>query len=256
MVAPIAPDAFIDELWGYARQVPMHEHPWFKGIIEHRWTPEQILLGEAQHYLRVRTNIIHWAYILVNGATENQYDLMNVVLENFQEEVGGDRSHADIMYQMLEEAGLSREQADATEPAPGTAAAIETINGICLHRSALEGMAAISFVESQHGGAEGVAAQVYRALTGYYGFSPRAAETYSLHAEQDVGHGGRQIAAVRRHATDAATRARIRRAVQLGVTAYTLEWDGHVQAMTGERTFWRGVAPLRLSRPAVRLPRR
>ena len=33
-----------------------------------------------------------------------------------------------------------------------TAAAIESINGICLHRSALEGMAAISFVESQHGG--------------------------------------------------------------------------------------------------------
>lgn len=256
MAVAASPNAFIQELWSYANQVPMGEHPWFKGIIEHRWTPEQIVLGEAQHYLRVRTNIIHWGYIMINAAKENRYDLLTVVMENFMEEVGGERSHAEIMYQFLEEAGLSREQADQTEATPGTAAAIETINGICLHRSALEGMAAISFVESQHGGTEGVAAGVYRELTGFYGFSPRAAETYSIHADQDVGHGGRQIEAVRRHATDAALQDRIRRAVQLGVTAYTLEWDGHVQAMTSQREFWPGVAPLSLSRPPVRLPQR
>jgi pyrroloquinoline quinone (PQQ) biosynthesis protein C len=244
MPAIIPPDEFIDELWGYANQVPMGEHPWFKGIIEHRWTREQLVLGEMQHYLRVRTNIIHWAYIMVNAAKDNRYDLLNVVMENFTEEVGGERTHADIMYQFLEEAGLSREQADNAEPAPGTAAAIESINGICLHRSALEGMAAISFVESQHGGGEGVAAKVYREFTGYYGISQRAAETYNLHAAQDVGHGGRQIDAIRKNAIDADIQERIRRAVKLGVTAYTLEWDGHVQAMTGRREFWSGVGTL------------
>src|SRR6476646_1009349 len=31
------------------------QHPWFDGIIKHRWTKEQIILGEVQHYLRVRT---------------------------------------------------------------------------------------------------------------------------------------------------------------------------------------------------------
>ena len=251
-----APDEFVAELWSYASEVPLGEHPWFKGIIEHRWTPEQIVLGEAQHYLRVRTNIVHWGYIMTNAARENRYDLLGVVMENFLEEVGGERSHADIMFQFLQEAGFSREQADQTEPTPGTAAAIETINGICLHRSALEGMAAISFVESQHGGTEGAAAKVYRELTGFYGFSPHAAETYSLHAEQDVGHGGRQIEAVRRHAVDAETQERVRRAVKLGVTAYTLEWDGHVQAITGRREFWAGVAPLHLSRPPAQLVRR
>jgi pyrroloquinoline quinone (PQQ) biosynthesis protein C len=245
------PDEFIDELWSYANQVPMGEHPWFKGIVEHRWTREQIVLGEMQHYLRVRTNIVHWGYIMINAANANRYDLLNVVMENFTEEVGGERSHADIMYQFLEEAGYSREQADAAEPAPGTAAAIECINGICLHRSALEGMAAISFVESQHGGHEGVASKVYRELTGFYGFSPRAAETYDLHAAQDVGHGGRQIDAVRKHARDAETQEAVRRAVKLGVTAYTLEWDGHVQAMTGKREFWPGVGGIEITRPRV-----
>ena len=242
-------DEFIEELWGYANQVPMAEHPWFKGIIEHRWTPEQLVQGEVQHYLRVRTNVIHWGYILINAAEANQYDLMSVVMENFTEEVGGRKTHADIMFQFLSEAGLTREQADTAEPAPGTAAAIETINGICLHRSALEGMAAISFVESQHGSSEGVAARVYRELTGHYGFSPYAVETYSLHADQDVGHGSRQIDAIRRHATDAETQERVRRAVKLGVTAYTLEWDGHVQAMTRQREFWSGVGPLHIEPP-------
>lgn len=256
MAAVKSPDEFIDELWGYANEVPMGEHPWFKGIVEHRWTREQIILGETQHYLRVRTNIIHWGYIMINAAKENRYDLLSVVKENFLEEVAGERSHADIMYQFLEEAGISREQADQAEPAPGTAAAIETINGICLHRSPLEGIAAISFVESQHGGTEGAAAKAYRELSGYYGFSERATETYSVHADQDVGHGGRQIEAVRRFATDAATQERVRRAAKLGITAYTLEWDGHVQAMTGERQFWPGVAPLSLSRPPVHLSKR
>ncbi len=255
MAAVTSPEEFIAELWTYATALPMAEHPWFQGIVEHRWSPEQIIVGAMQHYLRVRTNIIHWGYILINAATENRSHRLAVVLENFQEEVGGDRSHADILFQLLQEAGLSRAQADQLEPTPGTAAASETINGLCLHRSALEGMAAISFVESQHGGAAGVAARVYRELTGFYGCSARAAETYHRHAEQDVGHGGRQIAAIRQHATDAAMQERVRRAVQLGVTAYTLEWDGHVQAMTGRREFWPGVAPLGVKHPPVHPPR-
>ena len=249
MAAVKAPNDFVEELWTYANEVPMAEHPWFKGIFDHRWSREQLVLGEVQHYLRVRTNIVHWGYIMINAAQAKQNELLAVVMENFMEEVGGDRSHADIMFQLLAEAGLSREEADGAEPAPGTGAAIETINGICLHRSALEGMAAISFQESQHGSAEGVAARVYRELTGFYGFSASAAETYAVHADQDVGHGGRQIDAIRKFATEPETQERIRRAVKLGVTAYTLEWDGHVQAMTGRREFWSGAGPLHLTQP-------
>ena len=32
---PVPPDEFIEDLWRIARQVPMLEHPWFRGIIEH-----------------------------------------------------------------------------------------------------------------------------------------------------------------------------------------------------------------------------
>jgi pyrroloquinoline quinone (PQQ) biosynthesis protein C len=128
------------------------------------------------------------------------------------------------------------------------------IIGCCQRRSALEGVAMLSFVESQLGGAGKVSEKVFRELTGHYGFSPRAAETYRLHAEQDAGHGERQIDAIRRFVTDAETQEKVRRAVKLGLTAFCLEWDGHVQAMTGKREFWSGVGPLSLRQPKVRLP--
>ena len=252
---PLSPDAFIEELWAIARQVPMIEHPWFRGIIEHRWTREQIVLGEVQHYLRVRTNPIFFGYIAINAVQDKQYGLMEVVLDNFMEELGGERTHVDIMLQFLEESGISREEADGADPAPGTLAAIEMIVGGCQRRSALEGLALLSFVEDQHGGTNGVAAHVYRELVGHYGFSERAAETYHLHAEQDEGHGGRQIEAIRRFATTDEMQARVRRAVQLGVWAFNFEWDGHVQAMTSQRDHWAGVGGLSLRGPRVALAR-
>ena len=44
---------------------------------------------------------------------------------------------------------------------------------------------------------------------------------------------------------------KIRRAVKLGITAFTLEWDGHVQAMTGERDFWKGTRPINVRQPRM-----
>jgi pyrroloquinoline quinone (PQQ) biosynthesis protein C len=248
-----SPEEFISELWSYADEVPMEQHPWFQGILQHRWAPDQLILGEIQHYLRVRTNPIHWGYIMINAVAERRYELMEVVLDNFMEELSRPRTHVDIMLQFLEEGGISREEADRTEPAPGTMAAIEMINGCTQHRSALEGLAMLSLVEAQHAV---VAAKVYRELTGFYGFSERAAETYLIHGEQDVAHGARQIEVIRSCATDAETQERVKRAVKLGLTAYTLEWDGHVQAMTGRREFWSGKGTVQLDQPAVRLTRR
>jgi pyrroloquinoline quinone (PQQ) biosynthesis protein C len=244
-------DDFIQELWGYAAEVPMEQHPWFDGIIKHRWSKEQIILGEVQHYLRVRTNPIFFGHMAINAVAAKEYTVMETVLENFMEELGGKRTHVDIMLQFLEAGGISREQADNAEAAPGTLAAIEMIIGCCQRRSALEGVAMLAFVESQLGGEGKISEKVFRELTGYYGFSARAAATYELHAAQDEGHGSRQIDAVRMLAADEATRDKVRNAVKLGLTAFTLEWDGHVQAMTGKREFWSGVADLNLRQPKV-----
>ncbi|TMG52312.1 MAG: iron-containing redox enzyme family protein [Chloroflexi bacterium] len=252
----VANEKFIEELWGSARELFMPDHPWFKGIVEHRWTREQIVLGEIQHYLRVRTNPIFFGYIVTNVASERNYALMEIVMENFMEELGGEKTHVDIMLQMLDEAGIAREQADEADAAPGTLAAIEMIRSGCQNRSALEGISLLAFVEAMHGGPDGAAARVYKELTGHYGFSRRAAATYELHAEQDTGHGDRQIAAIREYATTDELREKCRRAVRLGLEAFNFEWDGHVQAMTGQRdVYWSGkTGRLALRRPEVLLP--
>src|SRR5438094_6147791 len=114
----LQPDAFIAELWAIANQAPMIQHPWFAGIVDHRWAREQIVQGEVQHYLRVRTNPIFFGYIVTNVASERNYALMDIVMENFMEELGGEKTHVDIMLQMLDEAGISREEADRADPAP------------------------------------------------------------------------------------------------------------------------------------------
>jgi hypothetical protein len=106
----------------------MREHPWFQGIAHHRWTREEIIIGEVQHFLRVRQNPVYFDYIAVNAATERVPGLSGVVLENYLEELTGERSHMDIMFQFLEEGGISRDNADN---APGTLAAIEMILGHC-----------------------------------------------------------------------------------------------------------------------------
>jgi len=255
-MAAKAPNAFVAELWEIANGLFMPDHPWFRGIVDHRWTRDQIILGEIQHYLRVRTNPIFFGYIVTNVASERNYALMDVVMENFMEELGGERTHVDIMLQFLTHAGISREDADRADPAPGTLAAIEMIRSGCQNRTALEGISLLSFVEAMHGGPDGAAARVFKELTGHYGFSRRAAATYELHAEQDTGHGDRQIEAIRRYATDDDIREKCRRAVRLGLEAFNFEWDGHVQAMTGQRdVYWSGKTPLKLSHPEVRLPR-
>jgi len=109
----------------------------------------------------------------------------------------------------------------------------------------------LAFVEAQHGGHDGAASIAYPELVGYYGFSEYAAATYKLHAEQDAGHSSRQIELIRKLALDDETQNRVRRAVKLGIEAWNLEWDGHVQAITGKREFWAGarlgVRPVRVS---------
>ena len=253
-VAAMHQDKFVEELWGYAHELEMREHPWFKGIVEHRWTREQIVLGEIQHYLRVRTNPIFFGYIVTNVASERNYALMDIVMENFMEELGGEKTHVDIMLQMLDEAGMDKTAADRAERAPGTMAAIEMIVGGCQRRSALEGIALLSFVEAMHGGRRARRRACTRrspAITASRSAPPRR---YELHAEQDTGHGDRQIEAIRRFARDEETQRKVRAAVKLGLNAFNFEWDGHVQAMTGKREYWSGRAPIKLDVPTFKLP--
>ena len=221
--------------------LPMIQHPWFRGIIDHQFTKEQIIAGEFQHYLRVRRNAEIFGAVVINAANEGDYEALEIARENYKDEMLGAKTHADLMFQFLEDLGYDKAFADAVEPMPGTMAGVEMLTSGANRFSGLEGLAMLSLPEHQNGGANGVAAQVYGALTRYYGFSEYAAETFRVHAHDDVAHGSSQIELlVKRVGEKPELQAKLLCAAKFGMNAFNFEWDGHYQAAIKRRSFWQG----------------
>ena len=233
--------SFRQDLLDLAEQVPFLSHPWFQEVIHHRLKREQIILGEQQHYLRVRRNADIFGPIVTCAAREGDYETFDIARSNFKDEMCGRRSHCDIMYQFLEIEGIGRDAADKVAPTPGTMAAIAMLTNASTSFSALEQLAMLSLAELQYGGAEGVASQMYQALCDY-GFSHRAAETYFVHVESDAEHGPAQINyLVQRAEREPALVNRLLEAARYGLIAFKFEWDGHYQAATRNlHWYWNG----------------
>ncbi len=223
------------------KELPMINHPWFRGIIDHQLTKDQIIAGEFQHYLRVRRNAEIFGAVVINAANEGDYETLEIARENYKDEMLGEKTHADLMFQFLEALGYEKEFADNVEPMSGTMAGVEMLTSGARNMTGLEGIAMLSLPEYQNGGATGVASQVYKALTKHYGFSEYAAETFKVHAHDDVAHGSTQIELlVKKVGEKPELQEKILRAARFGINAFNFEWDGHYQAATKRRSFWEG----------------
>ena len=92
-----SPDEFIGELWGYANEVPMIEHPWFAGILQHRWTHEQIRsLQAAEDIDRMLATVLFADIVDSTGRAASMGDrAWKKLLEQHQRVVHGeiDRWH-------------------------------------------------------------------------------------------------------------------------------------------------------------------
>ena len=232
----------IEEFKGYVMPTPALQHPWFQGIIKGEFSRDEIIRGEQQHYLRNRLNAVSHAAIVARATLEGDDDVIASAIENFREEVCGPETHGDLMYQFLKEQGISKEDAARTEPMPGMMAAVAMITQSIHHLSALEGIALWSLAEWENGGSDGVAAQVYNAYVGFYGFSEHASETYRTHAVVDIGHGDGQLDLLAKKVIERPElKQGVVRALKFGHAAFTYQWDGHYQAATGQPHFhWRG----------------
>ncbi|MCI0720398.1 MAG: iron-containing redox enzyme family protein [Acidobacteria bacterium] len=237
---PLSPPVLRDFLWQVALQMRSGGHPWFRGGIERSLSREQVVLGELQHFLRVLRNHEFYGSILRRAQEAGDRDVIQIAQQNYDEEVVDPENHVELLFHLLDEAGIERSIAEGTMPTPGTALAVETILGFCERSPALEGMAFVALVEAQNAGEGGVAIQVYQALREYYGFSEKGARNFLVHSEVDGEHGSRQIELICRKATTAEAQRGIIHAVHLGVHAFSLEWDGHLQAAIGRRLYWSG----------------
>lgn len=223
--------------------LPAAEHPWFKGLVAGEFSVEQLVAGEQQHYLRGRLNHKIFGTILAQAQEEGDAEVIAVAQENYDEEIGGTKTHGDLMYQFLEEQGITKEQAAAVEPMPGTMAAISMLTKSIEDMTALEAIAMMSLPELQNGP---ISAAAHKALQKHYNFSDYAIETYSVHSEADIGHGEVQLAllAAKVEAQPELEQS-ILRAMRFGVVAFNFEWDGHYQALSGnEHFYWQGTGQL------------
>ncbi len=232
---------FREKLFSIIDTLPMIDHPWFRSIIDRKLTREQIILGEFQHYLRVRRNAEIFGSIVINASNEGDYEALEIARTNYKDEMLGRKTHADLMFQFLEEVGYEKKVADTIEPMPGTMAGVEMLTSGARNMSGIEGIAMCSLPEYQNGGENGVAGQVYKALVGHYGFSNYAAETFRVHALDDVAHGSTQISLLEKRVKEIPDlEDKLLRAAKFGVNAFNFEWDGHLQAATNSRVFWLG----------------
>ena len=221
----LTPDELRDDLWSIANKVASINHSWFRGIIDRTLSREQVIAGEIQHFLRVMVNKDFFGAIVENAKQDGDEQVLRL-----EEEVVGDDNHTDLLFQLLDEAGVDRKAAEETLPTVETAIAIEAIIGFCKRHSALEGMAFVAFVEAQNAGDNGVAYPVYRSLVEHYGFSEKAAETFLFHSEIDDKHGNEQIDLICQKANTVELQDKMRRAVRIGTRTFALEWAGHLRA--------------------------
>lgn len=236
----MARELLIEEFKEVAAPIPAIQHPWFRGVIGAEFTEEQLVLGEQQHYLRGRLNGVIFGVILRKAFESGDNAVIEVARANHDEEVGGAKTHGDLMYQFLEVHGMTKEEAAAIPPKPGTMAAISMLTKGIQSMTALEAIAMMSLPELQNAPAS---AAMYKTLSGKYGFSDYAIETYAVHSEADIGHGDIQLSLLAdKVEADPSLKPSILRAMEFGVNAFNFEWDGHYQAVLGRDHFhWDGV---------------
>lgn len=220
--------------------IPFSEHPWFRGLIDGTLNEEQILRGELQHNLRgwflegINTGILDKAI------AEGDEETIAIAQHNYDEEVGGEKPHGDLMFQFHEEQGMTREEVQATELMPGTLACMAMLAEGVRRFSAVGSIAMMTLPEWQNAA---VSAQVHPALQANTSFSDYAIETYRVHAIADIEHGDTQLDFLARTVdADPSLKPDVIRCLIYGAYAFNHNWDGQYQAAIDDPFFqWKGV---------------
>lgn len=237
------PDGQIfDEFQLLIESTPAIKHPWVKAVESGELTDSQIIAGELQHYHSVCARAKIYATTLWKAIREGDDELTKFAAAAVREELCNEPTHADILYQFLAEQEIDKADAIATLKTSGTQKGISLLNDQLESLSALECIAVMAIPEWEYGGKEGVAARIQRAYA-KRGFSKRATETFSLHAEIDVQHGTEYFALLAKKILEnPSLKDKILSAMKQGRDAFVFERDGQYQAATGKSDFhWEGL---------------
>ncbi len=229
--------AFKDKLHKISTKNQFANSPWFKAIFNGDLTKEQIIRGEIQHYLRVRSNSRFLGNLVASAEEQWDHKTFEIARENYKDEMCEKRSHSDLMYAILKDAGITKEDVRKVKQTPGTIAALSMLRSASTIFSPVAQLAIFALPELQYGGRDGMAARMYNVLTEKYGFSHEAAITYHVHEFADAVHGPKQINhIIKRVEEEPELEAEVLFALEYGLIAFNYAWDGSYQAAVGDKS--------------------
>jgi pyrroloquinoline-quinone synthase len=223
----LAPEAFIRDLAAriQARRT-FGRHPLWLEITDGKLSREQLKLFAVQFFLQVRE--FPRAVSAMHANCPFPDERMALAESIYEEETGRisgcDQPHPELFLRFGEAVGLARSEMTEGQPLPATRALIDWFELSTKQRSFIEGAAAINLAaEGQVPGAFGPMA---RRLEENYGLSREAVAFWDIHEMADAEHSDVGDNIVVRHATDAATQARVRDALQHSLDAWWQFFDG------------------------------
>jgi pyrroloquinoline-quinone synthase len=227
MTEVLAPEAFIQDLVAriQARRT-FGGHPLWHAIADGKLSREQLQRFAVQFFLQVRE--FPRAVSAMHANCPFPKERMELAESVYEEETGRlsgcNLPHPELFIKFGEAVGLKREDMTEGRPLPGTRALIDWFELSTKQRSFIEAAAAINLAaEGQVPGAFGPMA---RRLQQHYGLSEDAVAFWDIHEMADAEHSAVGDNIVVRHATDAATQARVLDALQHSLDAWWQFFDG------------------------------
>ena len=223
----LAPTQFIADLLARieARRT-FGGHPLWLAIADGKLDRAQLQRFAVQFFLQVREFPRAVSAMHSNCPfSDERKELAESVYEEETGRISGcNRPHPEVFITFGEALGLARNEMTEGRPLPATRALIDWFELSTKQRSFIEAAAAISLAaEGQVPGAFGPFA---RRLQQHYGLSREAVEFWDVHEIADAEHSAVGDHIVVRHATDAATQARVRDALQHSLDAWWQFFDG------------------------------
>jgi pyrroloquinoline-quinone synthase len=227
MSQALTPETFIQDLLARieARRT-FGGHPLWLAIADGKLAREQLKRFAVQFFLQVREFPRAVSAMHANCPfPDERIKLAESVYEEDTGRLSGcNLPHPELFIRFGESLGLERAELVEGRPLPTTRALIDWFELSTKQRSFIEGAAAINLAaEGQVPGAFGPMA---RRLQSHYGLSREAVEFWDIHEMADAEHSDVGDHIVVRHATDAATQARVRDALQHSLDAWWQFFDG------------------------------
>lgn len=217
---------------------PFHAHPFWVAVKKRELSYEEVIRGEAQHWLRTRAGQ-RLRRDALDMAERISPTIFEMLLETYLEECTEDASgptHLDLVERLVVQAGWTPERLKATVATPGNAAAIGLYRDIAGRGAGCHmlGAGAVEYFYCR------LSPQIYQAYTEGYGMSARQAETYRIHGSMDATHAERAFQVL-----DEAVELHGWKIIEISVrdafVATSLHYDGMLQGAIGKNLYWDGV---------------